>query len=222
VTPVVIKAFENRLERMVEGTFARAFKSGLRPVELGRRLTREMDADRSVDVNGRTIVPNQFTVWLSAGDIERFASMADRLQSELCEAAREHARDEGYSFVGPVRVTFEESDRMRTGTFSIDAQLAEGEGGLGAGSLILPTRQRVPLGERPLSIGRLPECNITLNDPNVSRHHAEVRAQGSGFVIVDLGSTNGVKVNGVKVGQQVLNDGDQITIGNTRMQFEAS
>lgn len=222
MTPVVIKAFENRLERMVEGAFARTSKSGLRPVELGRRLTREMDADRSVDVNGRTIVPNEFIVRLSAGDIERFASMADRLQSELCEAARDHARDEGYSFVGPVRVTFEQSDRMRTGTFSIDAQLAEGEGGLGAGSLILPTRQRVPLGERPLTIGRLPECNITLNDPNVSRHHAEVRAQGNGFVIVDNGSTNGVKVNGIKVAQQMLSDGDQITIGNTRMQFEAS
>ena len=222
MTPVVIKAFENRLERMVEGTFARTFKSGLRPVELGRRLTREMDADRSVDVNGRTIVPNEFTVHLSAGDIERFASMVDRLQSELCEAARDHARDEGYSFVGPVRVMFEQSDRLRAGTFSIDAHLAEGEGGLGAGSLILPTRQRVPLGERPLTIGRLPECNITLNDPNVSRHHAEVRPQGNGFVIVDNGSTNGVKVNGIKVAQQVLSDGDQITIGNTRMQFEAS
>ena len=218
----MIKAFENRLERMVEGTFARAFKSGLRPVELGRRLTREMDADRSVDVSGTTIVPNQFTVWLSAADIERFASMSDRLESELCEAAREHARDERYRFVGPVKVTLVESDRLRAGTFSIDAELAEGEGGIGAGSLILPTPQRVPLGEHALSIGRLPECNITLNDPNVSRHHAEIRPQGNGFVIVDLGSTNGVKVNGVRVAQQALADGDQITIGNTRMQFEAS
>lgn len=222
MTFVVIKGFENRLERMVEGTFARAFKSGLRPVELGRRLTREMDADRSVDVSGRTIVPNQFTVWLSAGDVERFSAMSERLESELAETAREHARDEGYRFVGPVRVSLAESDRLRTGTFSIDAELAEGEGGLGAGSLILPTRQRVPLGERPLTIGRLPECNITLNDPNVSRHHAEVRPQGNGFVIVDQGSTNGIKVNGVRVTQQVLNDGDQITIGNTRMVFEAS
>ena len=142
--------------------------------------------------------------------------------SELCEAAREHARDEGYGFVGPVRVTFAQSERLRTGTFQIDAQLAEGEGGIGAGSLILPTRQRVPLGEQPISIGRLPECNITLNDPNVSRHHAEIRPQGEGFVIVDLGSTNGIKVNGVKVAQQVLVDGDQLTIGNTRMQFEES
>ncbi|MCB9373911.1 MAG: DUF3662 domain-containing protein [Microthrixaceae bacterium] len=219
---MVIRAFENRLERMVEGTFARAFKSGLRPVELGRRLTREMDADRSVDVNGNTIVPNEFRVWLSAADIERFAAMSDRLTSELCEAAREHARDEGYRFIGPVRVSFAQSDRLHTGTFSIEAELAEGEGGIGAGSLILPTRQRVPLGERPLSIGRLPECNITLNDPNVSRHHAEIRPQGNGFVIVDQGSTNGVKVNGVRVSQQVLVDGDQITIGNTRMVFEAS
>ncbi len=222
MTLVVIKAFENRLERMVEGTFARAFKSGLRPVELGRRLTREMDADRSVDVNGNTIVPNQFTVWLSATDIERFSSMSDRLVSELCEAAREHARDEGYRFIGPVKVALANSERLRAGTFSIDAELAEGEGGLGAGSLILPTRQRVPLGEHALTIGRLPECNITLNDPNVSRHHAEIRPQGNGFMIVDLGSTNGVKVNGVRVSQQALADGDQIAIGNTRMQFEAS
>ena len=207
---------------MVEGTFAPALKSGRLPVVLGRRLTRGMDAARSVDVSGTTIVPNEFTVWLSAADIERFASMSDRLESELCEAAREHARDERYRFVGPVKVTLTESERLRAGTFSIDAELAEGEGGIGAGSLILPTRQRVPLGEHALSIGRLPECNITLNDPNVSRHHAEIRPQGNGFVIVDLGSTNGVKVNGVRVSQQALADGDQITIGNTRMQFEAS
>ena len=80
----------------------------------------------------------------------------------------------------------------------------------------------MPLGEHALSIGRLPECNITLNDPNVSRHHAEIRPQGNGFMIVDLGSTNGIKVNGVRTTQQMLQDGDQITIGNTQMQFEAS
>ena len=158
-------------------------------------------------------------------NVERIAETDEASGFYACvniKTAREHARDEGYRFVGPVRVTLAESDRLRTGTFSIDAELAEGEGGLGAGSLILPTRQRVPLGERPLTIGRLPECNITLNDPNVSRHHAEIRPQGNGFVVVDQGSTNGIKVNGVRVSQQVLSDGDQITIGNTRMVFEAS
>ena len=219
---MVLKAFENRLERMVEGTFARAFKSGLRPVEIGRRLTREMDNNRSVGVSGRTMVPNHFTIWVSPADMSRFDAMHDRLVGELSEAAREHARDEGYGFVGPITIDLQESDRMSTGTFLIEAQLAEGEGGVGAGSLVLPTGQRVPLGEQPISIGRLPECNVVLNDPNVSRRHAEVRAQGDGFVLVDLGSTNGVKVNGVRVTQHQLADGDQVSIGNTRMEFEES
>jgi hypothetical protein len=219
---VVLKAFENRLERMVEGTFARAFKSGLRPVEIGRRLTREMDNNRSVGVSGRTMVPNDFIVWVSPADMARFDSMHDRLVAELSEAARDHARDESYGFVGPISVVLQESDRMATGTFVIEARLVEGEGGTGAGSLVLPTGQRVPLGEHALLIGRLPECNVVLNDPNVSRRHAEVRAQGDGFVIVDLGSTNGIKVNGVRVTQHQLEDGDQVAIGNTRMEFEAS
>ena len=121
---------------MVEGTFSRLFRSGLRPVEVGRRLTREMDASRSVDVSGRVVVPNDFTIWLSPGDHERFVQMEQALVLELCEAAREHARDERYRFVGPVKVALVESDRLRAGTFSIDAGLAEGEGGIGAGSLM--------------------------------------------------------------------------------------
>ena len=99
-----IRGFERRLERLVEGTFARAFKSGLRPVELGRRLVREMDDNRSVGVRGGTVVPNAFTVALSASDLEQFEGVQDSLVRELGEAAREHARDEGYSFMGPVEV----------------------------------------------------------------------------------------------------------------------
>ena len=101
---MVLKGFERRLENLVEGTFSRVFRSGLRPVEVGRRLTREVDGNRSVDVNGRTVVPNDFTVWLSPTDHERFVQMEQALVHELSEAAREHARDEAYGFVGPVRV----------------------------------------------------------------------------------------------------------------------
>src|SRR5215218_243165 len=97
---------------MVEGTFARAFKSGLRPVEIGRRLTREMDNNRSVGVSGRTMVPNQFTIWLSPADMSRFEAMHDRLVAELSEAAREHAKDESYGFVGPITIDLQESERM--------------------------------------------------------------------------------------------------------------
>lgn len=219
---MVLKGFERRLENLVEGTFSRVFRSGLRPVEVGRRLTRELDSNRSVDVNGRTVVPNDFTVWLSPGDHERFAQMEQALVHELCEAAREHARDEAYGFVGPVRVELSPWEKLRTGTFQIESRMAEGQGGVGAGSLVLPTNQRVPLGETPVVIGRAPECNIQLHDSNVSRRHAEVRPHGTGYSVVDLGSTNGTRVNGLRVAEQVLTDGDEILIGNTKMVFEAS
>lgn len=217
-----LKGFERRLERMVEGVFAGLFRTGLRPIELGRRLVREMDDERTVDVRGRTVVPNHFTVELSGTDHEQFADIADTLARELADAAREHARDEGYAFLGPVEVDLEVSDSMRTGAFQITARMRQGEGGAGAGSLVLPTGERVPLGEHVLTIGRLPESNIVLADPNVSRAHAEIRPQGNGFVVVDLGSTNGSRVNGVRVSQHPLADGDELTFGNTRMRFEAS
>jgi len=219
---VALRGFEARLEQMVEGTFSRLFRSGLRPVELGRRLTREMDSNRSVGVRGRPTVPNDFVIRLSPGDFERFDEIRESLVHELSDAAREHARDEGYSFVGPVSVEIERAEDLRTGTFQIEGRMAEGVGGHGAGSLLLPTNQRVPLGEQPVVIGRLPDCNIQLHDKNVSRHHAEVRPAGTGFLLVDLNSTNGVKVNGMRVAQRELEDGDEIVIGNTRIAFEAS
>ena len=217
-----IRGFERRLERLVEGAFARAFKSGLRPVELGRRLVREMDDNRSVGVRGGTLVPNSFTVALSASDLEQFEGVQDSLQRELSEAAREHARDEGYAFMGPVVVELRADDRLRTGAFHITGRMVEGEGGAGAGSIVLPNGDRFALTESVISVGRHPDSNLVLADPNVSRNHAEIRPQGERYVVVDLGSTNGTRVNGVRVDTQVLQDGDDIAFGNTRMRFEAS
>ena len=88
---------------------------------------------------------------------------------------------------------------------------------------MLPSGQRIPLGDRPVTIGRLPDCTIPLNDQNVSRRHAEIRPAGSGYVVVDLGSTNGTMVNGTRIdGEQRLNDGDIVSFGSTHLRFEAS
>lgn len=217
-----LKGFERRLERMVEGVFARAFRSGLRPIELGRRLVREIDDNRSVDVRGRTVVPNHFSVRLSGDDLARFGDIQETLVRELADAAREHARDEGYTFLGPVEVELVEDQSMREGAFQIDPRMKESPGGAGAGSLVLPTGERVILSEHVLTIGRLPECNIVLADPNVSRTHAEIRPRGQGFVLTDFNSTNGTRVNGIRVSEHVLQDGDEISFGNTRMRFEES
>src|SRR5215204_511311 len=136
-----IKGFERSLENMVEGTFARVFRSGLRPVELGRRLVREMDDNRSVDVRGRTIVPNAFAISLNQDDYDRFAEIGDSLTRELCDAAREHAHDEAYAFKGPVTVDLKPSEGVRPGTFTIVGRMKEGPGGVAAGSLVLSNGQ---------------------------------------------------------------------------------
>ncbi len=214
---------EHRLERMVDGVFTRRSRGSIRPIELGRRLVREMDDNRSVDVKGRRIVPNDFTVMLNAVDHAGFGDIEDALVAELAEAAREYAREEGYHFMGPVTVQLAVDNNLRTGRFNIVSQLKQAATGPGMGSLVLPSGQRVYLSNAAVTIGRLPECTIAVNDSNISRRHAEVRAGTTSFVVIDLGSTNGTMVNGIKiVGEQPLNDGDIISVGSTHVRFEAS
>jgi len=87
---------------------------------------------------------------------------------------------------------------------------------------VLPNLERIPLGQDIITNARRPDSTILLADPNVSRNHAEIRPHGTGYVVVDLGSTNGSRVNGMRVGTQPLRDGDDITFGNTRIRYEAS
>ena len=208
---------------MVDGVFSRRRRGSIRPIELGRRLVREMDDNRSVDVKGRRIVPNDFTVLLSPTDHAGFSDIEDALTTELGEAAREYAREESYHFMGPVLVKLMVDNNLKPGRFGISSQLKQAAGGLGAGSLVLPSGQRVALGEHVTTVGRLPESTISINDTNVSRNHAEIRTGSAAYVAVDLGSTNGTMVNGVRiVGEQRLNDGDIISFGSTHVRFEAS
>ena len=217
-----LQSLEHRLERMVDGVFSRRSRGSIRPIELGRRLVREMDDNRSVDVKGRRIVPNDFTVMLNPIDHAGFADIQDALVAELAEAAREYAREEGYHFMGPVTVGLAVDNNLRSGRFSITSQLKQAASGPGMGSLVLPSGERVDLGST-VTIGRLPECTVSINDSNISRQHAEIRISGNSYVVVDLGSTNGTLVNGVKIaGQRPLSDGDIISVGSTHVRFEAS
>ncbi len=216
-----LQQFEERLERIVEGTLAKPFRNNLQPIEIGRRLTREMDLHRRVGVHG-LIAPNAFTVTLSPDDVERFANFIDALSRELADAAREHARIEGYSFVGPVDVQVYEGSRLRAGRFAVTAEVVEGPDAGAFAEVVLPDGNRVTVGEEPLVIGRLPECDVVLGDPNVSRRHADVRRTEEGYFVTDLGSTNGTRVNGTPVREQQLESGDEITVGSTSLVFELS
>jgi hypothetical protein len=216
---VGLQRFEQRLERMVEGTFGKAFRSGLQPVEIGRKVTRELDAHRQMGVHGVPVVPNNIGVYLSPADFDRFASFAEALARELAELVREHAREEGYQFLGSVTVHLVPDDELRVGECDVVTEIAAG---VRVGSLLCPDGRRIALGEIPLTIGRLPDNDIVVADPKASRKHAEIRPAGNGFLLVDLQSTNGTRVNGATVAEHVLADGDRITIGGTEFRFEAS
>lgn len=215
-----IQRFERRLERSVEGAFARVFRSGLQPVEIGRRLTREMDLRRTHAPKG-VLAPNSFRVVLSEADRAKFAPIEDELVKELVEVANEHAKDESYTFLGPVKVVMETDTSLRAGTLLVAGDVAPGKG---TATLALPDGRRVVLDQEKVALGRSPDCELAVADPNVSRRHAEVRrGADNAWVVADLGSTNGTKVNGLRIsGPRRLEDGDEITVGATSVRFEAS
>jgi hypothetical protein len=219
--------FERRLERAVEGAFARAFKSQVRPVELARRMLREMDLSVDVGVKGRRTAPNHFIVALSPNDVERFDGMLEVLALELAEEAEAHARDEGYVLKGPTMVELQEDPDLRPGIIEVSSEFRVGArtprpiAWLSDGT---STRHPIVTGQ-PLQIGRQADCQITVNDTNVSRRHAELRAEGDHVLVLDLGSLNGTKVNGRGVPPEkgtTARIGDEISVGSAHFTIVGS
>ena len=251
---MVLRAIERKIESLFEGVFGRAFRTNVQPVELARKLAKEMDDHRNVSVS-RVYVPNEYTVFLSPPDREQFESYEDNLRSELQEYLSEHARREDYALLSPPRVLMETDADLDVGEFGIatrmvhpDRRSGEGEpvADLEAGATMIykpqtaqPTQavSAAELGveqelvtlswngdslqvEQPrIVIGRSRDCDVQLADANVSRRHAELRQEGASYWIVDLGSTNGIEVNGKRVKRAKLRSGDTITLGSTEVTF---
>lgn len=216
---MVLRTFERRLEKLVEGTFARVFRSGLTPLEIGRSMTREIDANGSAGVRGTTVVPNHFMVQLASEDHERFSQVETTLANELAEAARDHAADSGFDFMGPVTVELECVPELPTGRFVVEPSFREAPPG--RATIVYGSGQRLALNEQVATVGRLSDCQIVFDDSNVSRHHAEFSPIPGGWLVRDLGSTNGTSVNGVKIVEQVLQHGDVVTFGSSSVTFDA-
>ena len=132
------------------------------------------------------------------------------------------ARSREWAFMGPLSVHVTVDERLRIGRSKVTGEYAAGPGGTGAGSLVLPDGHRLMMGERVVSIGRLRDCDVTLDDVKVSRRHAEVHPDGDGYLVMDLGSTNGTTVNGFVIHRHRLVDGDLIGVGGATLRFEAS
>jgi hypothetical protein len=257
----LLKSVETTIANLVEGAFGRVFRSEVRPIELARKLAREMDAHRTVSVS-RVYVPNEYAVWLSPEDRERYEGVEDEVIDELVAYLLEHARREDLILASPPVITFNTDERLALGEFGIQARLVrdpaapprdaapddagaahEDEHGK---TMIYSTSARVrgPLAEEPGrrraprallvvagrrllvppsggTIGRSRDCEIVLDDTGVSRHHAAIRPGPEGWTVEDLGSTNGVLVNGSEIaGAQPLEPGDRLELGSTAIVFE--
>jgi hypothetical protein len=228
----ILQNFENRLEQMVSGVFAKAFRSAVQPVEIASALQREVDNSAQILSRNRRLVPNQFHVELSAQDHERLSPYSSTLAQELTEMLRDHAHEQSYVFTGPVTIAFDERDDLSTGRFRVrSAALAKvtpvsdrsvTDTAVRRATVILEVNgMKHPLDPPGIVIGRGSEADLRINDPGVSRRHAEIRVHandsGTQVSVVDLGSTNGMLVNGSKVQQATLDDGGTIKIGNTTM-----
>lgn len=231
----LLTGFEQRLERAVDGFFARVFRSGVHPVEIGRRLMRVMEDGKAVALR-RTYVPNVYRIHLSRKDYDRLAPLEPRLVEELEVFISEAARQREWVLADSPRVSFLSDAGLQPGEFKVEGETValgdsrERDRGdisprrepLGRPSLIVlvddEAVKTVPIDGR-VRIGRLADNDLVIPDPGVSRHHAEVVEDGGRYLIRDLGSTNGTLVNGSPVTTHRLQDGDRIAFGRSVVEF---
>lgn len=278
----VLKKFEQRLEGLVNGTFAKVFKSEVQPVEIAGALQRECDNNATIWNRDRTVVPNDFIVELSTPDFERLSPYSGQLGDELAGMVRDYAKQQRYTFMGPIKVNLEKADDLDTGLYRVRSRTLAGStdqqapgtaapagrpgpgaGGYGypppapAGAPPMPaapppggrggygyppaaqaprpgaggpvgapapgsrTRHwieingtRHQISRATLVLGRSTEADVRIDDPGVSRRHCEIRT-GTPSTIQDLGSTNGIVVDGQHTTRATLRDGSRIVVGST-------
>lgn len=285
----VLQRFERRVEKLVNGAFARAFRAEVQPVEIASALQRTCDERAAIVSRGRTMVPNTFTVELGPTDAERLSDYRATLAEELAGMVRDHAEEQHYSFIGPVSVQITEAEDLETGMFRVAGSAVAGVTSTGRSQQPPPhspqpyssqphssqpyrpqphsppahtpepapgvsrsapsavpvrpdpeaTQQvsrptapgrrfsgRLEVGATRLEItnpvtvlGRGTDVDLRIDDPGVSRRHAEVRLHGDEAIVVDLGSTNGVVLDGQRVGEARLEDGATIRLGSTEIRF---
>ncbi|GAA1358619.1 FhaA domain-containing protein [Streptomyces beijiangensis] len=274
----VLKKFEQRLEGLVNGTFAKVFKSEVQPVEIAGALQRECDNNATIWNRERTVVPNDFIVELSTPDYERLSPYSGQLGDELSGLVRDYAKQQRYTFMGPIKVHLEKADDLDTGLYRVRSRTlasstsqqsaptgpppAAARRPPAAGSYGYPPAAAPPMPAAPppaapgphrpapasrpaapgpmpstqtrrwieingnrhqisrptLVLGRSTEADVRIDDPGVSRQHCEIRT-GTPSTIQDLGSTNGIVVDGQHTTRATLRDGSRIVVGNTTIVF---
>lgn len=224
--------FESRLEHMVTGAFAKTFRSAVQPVEISSALRREVDNSAQILSRDRRLAPNDFTIDLAPSDFDRLSGFGDTLSRELADMLHQHAADAHYVFVGPVRLSFQRIEDLTTGRFRVQSQATAAVARADAPRRPQVQSQRPPVileingDPHPIQppgvvLGRGSAATLRIDDPGISRRHAEIRVQptptGPAVTVVDLGSTNGTAVNGQRVDSAALADGARLQLGSTEI-----
>ncbi len=223
---------ERSLENVVNTVFARAFRGEVQPIEIANRLQKEMDAEAKLLNRDKRLVPNNFVVQLSAHDYDELAPMARAINDDIVPELRRHAGERNYAFNVPIRIDYEFDEALSVGRFRVlsEAIATVADSGSPASTSLIRRAPLVlevngvrhPLLPPGFTIGRGSEADLRINDPGISRRHARVVVVQTpdGLIdvsIEDLGSTNGVIVNGQRITNVRLGDGSRIEIGSTRM-----
>ncbi len=236
----VLQDFERRLEGAVEGFFARAFRSGVQPIELAKALQRYAEDTQHVTEDG-VLVPNVYRFALNPKDVERLETFGEQLPKELADVVVRTAEERGWRLRGPVVVRLHEDAAVSFGMYnlagrveSVSAPAASPTTGANTASNVVAEHghavrilaaaggaeaETVRLTGGRVVAGRLPDCPITLDDPTVSREHAAFVLRGRQWWVVDLGSTNGTKVNGTTAAEHPLEPGDRVELGEAAVEF---
>jgi hypothetical protein len=226
----VIQRFEQRLEGAVTGVFARAFRSAVQPVEIAAALQREVDNSTQALSRDRVLAPNAFVVELSEPDYARLNPFGDTLSAELTRLVEEHVSEQRYTLSGPLEITFAESPDLGTGRFRVRSSASAAvtqvagqrmtETAIRSSDVLIEVNgMRHPLQPPGVVIGRGSEADLRINDPGISRKHAEIAVTtgdaGTEVTVRDLGSTNGILLNGQRVAEGRVLDNSEIQLGNT-------
>lgn len=228
----LLERFEDSLDRLVNGAFARAFKAEVQPVEIASALQREIGDRAAVIDRERTVIPNVFHIELSEHDYRRLAVFKDALQTELATLVRDYGAEQRYTLLGPVQVLLGQDDELETGIFRVRSEAraevsAQPHGRPGEAAPVDVRQPRLEVGgvAYPLvraitRMGRGSDTDIRIEDPGASRHHCEI-VLGQPVLLRDLDSTNGTYVDGQRISQVEVGDGTAITIGSTQLVFRS-
>ncbi|MBI2301505.1 MAG: DUF3662 and FHA domain-containing protein [Armatimonadetes bacterium] len=210
----LLAGLERRLARLIEGGFARFFRGGLHPRAIPPAVVESLHAEER---DGAPVATNGFIVSLSLTDHRALGPQRDELAAEALARVEQQIAQKGWALAGRLRVRFEARDDLPAGELRVSAGVAPGPGDAELVPLARGPAFRVPA--RGCVVGRDPGCDLVLDSSDVSREHARLEPRGPEFVLIDLQSTNGTRVNGNPVTELPLRDSDVIAFGPVQYRF---